>query len=224
MKLYLAHPFSSRKEIREWELKIEKKIQENIPGTFFNANSFEIVFDNLLSNAIRYTPAGGEIKLDKKTASDEEVQYVPCSDEKEILKLTAGIESKSTHPIALAVVQHAGDVISNVDIQNIEEISGHGLKGTIDGKEVLAGNLKLLKKFKIEYDKKIETIVPAKVAFNETIPNTVNLHEYLKDRVFAKGIKLKNFCRTLNKILPFTNSKTNVKGKLYIKVTPISTY
>ncbi|KKT28689.1 MAG: hypothetical protein UW43_C0005G0002 [Candidatus Yanofskybacteria bacterium GW2011_GWA1_44_21] len=32
------------------------------------------------------TPAGGEIKLDKKTASDEEVQYVPCSDEKEILK------------------------------------------------------------------------------------------------------------------------------------------
>ncbi|HLE12178.1 MAG: hypothetical protein A2504_13595 [Bdellovibrionales bacterium RIFOXYD12_FULL_39_22] len=51
--------------------------------------------------------------------------------------------------------------------------------------------------------KKIETIVPAKVAFNETIPNTVNLHEYLKDRVFAKGIKLKNFCRTLNKILPF---------------------
>ncbi|OGI32536.1 MAG: hypothetical protein A2420_03100 [Candidatus Moranbacteria bacterium RIFOXYC1_FULL_44_13] len=50
--------------ILEKKLKIEKKIQENIPGTFFNANSFEIVFDNLLSNAIRYTPAGGEISIE----------------------------------------------------------------------------------------------------------------------------------------------------------------
>ena len=49
----------------------------------------------------------------------------------------------------MAVVQHAGDVIKDISIDKVEEISGHGLKGTIDGKEVLAGNLKLLKKFNI---------------------------------------------------------------------------
>jgi two-component system, OmpR family, sensor histidine kinase VicK len=36
----------------------------------FNANSFEIVFDNLLSNAIRYTPAGGQITLSVKKNND----------------------------------------------------------------------------------------------------------------------------------------------------------
>lgn len=87
-------------------------------------------------------------------------QIVPVGiDEKELLKLTAAIEGKSTHPIATAITKHAGDLIKGVSIQNIEEISGHGLKGSIDGKEVLAGNLKLLKKFNIAYDTAVETIV-----------------------------------------------------------------
>lgn len=80
-------------------------------------------------------------------------------DKDELLKLTASIESKSTHPIATAIVQHAGESAKGTSIGQVEEISGHGLKGTIDGKEVLAGNLKLLKKFDIAYDAKIEEIV-----------------------------------------------------------------
>ena len=79
-------------------------------------------------------------------------------DEKELVKLTAAIESKSTHPIALAVVQYAGDVHQEVKIENVEEISGQGLKGVIDGKEVLAGNTKLLDKFNISYDSLIDSI------------------------------------------------------------------
>jgi Cd2+/Zn2+-exporting ATPase len=41
----------------------------------------------------------------------------------------------------------------------VEEISGHGLKGKINGKEMLAGNEKLLKKFNIDYPVEIESIV-----------------------------------------------------------------
>lgn len=80
-------------------------------------------------------------------------------DKDELLKLTASIESKSTHPIATAIVQHAGESAKGTSIGQVEEISGHGLKGTIDGKEVLAGNLKLLKKFNITFDTEIEKIV-----------------------------------------------------------------
>ena len=94
--------------------------------------------------------ASEDIDLCGRTIKDWKILGVKVYEtEKELLKLTAAIESKSTHPIALAIVLHAGDVIKNVSINNIEEISGHGLKGTIDGKEVLAGNLKLLKKFNI---------------------------------------------------------------------------
>lgn len=80
-------------------------------------------------------------------------------DKEELVRLTASIESKSTHPIASAIVEYAGDSVKNAKIEDVEEISGHGLKGKIDGKEVLAGNLKLLKKFNIGFDSEIEKIV-----------------------------------------------------------------
>ncbi len=90
------------------------------------------------------------------------VQEIKATDieEKELLKLAAAIESQSTHPIGMAVVEHAGkDSFRDISIKEIEEISGHGLKGVIDGKEVLAGNTKLMKKFDIEYPEEINSIV-----------------------------------------------------------------
>lgn len=81
-------------------------------------------------------------------------------DEQEFLKLTAAIESKSTHPIALAVTEHIGkESIKSVSINNVEEIPGHGLKATIDGKEVMAGNAKLLQKYNIDYPETVTAIV-----------------------------------------------------------------
>ncbi len=104
-------------------------------------------------------------------------------DEKELLKLTAAIESKSTHPIAQAVVSHAGKAIEGANIGNVEEISGHGLKGTIEGKEILAGNLKLLKKFNIEYDTTIETVVETIVviAVNNKYAGYITIADEIKE-------------------------------------------
>jgi len=104
-------------------------------------------------------------------------------DEKELLKLTAAIESKSTHPIAVAIVTQAGDIIKDVRIDKVEEISGHGLKGNIDGKELLAGNLKLLKKFNIAYDQKIESIVETivVVAINNKYAGYITIADEIKE-------------------------------------------
>lgn len=104
-------------------------------------------------------------------------------DEKEFLKLTAAIEEKSTHPIATAITKHAGDLIKDVVVQNIEEISGHGLKGTIDGKEVLAGNLKLLKKYSITYDAAVESIVETivVVAINGKYAGYITIADEIKE-------------------------------------------
>jgi Cd2+/Zn2+-exporting ATPase len=120
--------------------------------------------------------------LTKGVFKVQEVKAVDI-DEKELLKLIAAIESKSTHPIALAVVLYAGNVIDKVSIENIEEISGHGLKGTIDGKEVLAGNLKLLKKFNIEYDRTVETIVDTivVVAVNNKYAGYITISDEVKE-------------------------------------------
>ncbi|MEJ7738317.1 MAG: heavy metal translocating P-type ATPase [Chitinophagaceae bacterium] len=80
-------------------------------------------------------------------------------DEKELIKLTGSLERNSTHPVAKAVVEYAGNGIGTITATNVEEIPGHGLKGTIEGREVLAGNVKLLKKFNISYPSDIEKII-----------------------------------------------------------------
>ena len=87
-----------------------------------------------------------------------EVQEVVTADfdETDLVRLTAALESKSTHPIALAVTRYAREGFAGLEVENVEEVPGHGLKGNVEGKEMLAGNTKLLRKFGVEYDEKID--------------------------------------------------------------------
>jgi len=84
-------------------------------------------------------------------------------DKQEFIKLAAAIESKSTHPVGKAIIEYAGGDASAMQARNVEEIAGHGLKGTVDGKQILAGNVKLLTKFSIatppDLVKEVDTIV-----------------------------------------------------------------
>jgi len=91
-------------------------------------------------------------------------EVVSVIDQKELLLLTAALESKSTHPIANAIVRYSSGIYKNATVSEVEEIAGHGLEGIVDGKTVLAGNLKLLKKFNVDYDKAIEAKVETIVA------------------------------------------------------------
>ncbi len=75
-------------------------------------------------------------------------------DRDEFLNLLGALEAKSTHPIAKAIVQYVGNGIS-YSAENVEELSGMGLKGTVNGKRILAGNTKLLAKSNIDFDFKI---------------------------------------------------------------------
>ncbi|MBZ9731105.1 cadmium-translocating P-type ATPase [Salegentibacter sp. JZCK2] len=80
-------------------------------------------------------------------------------DKNEFLAITAALESKSTHPIAKAIVEFSGNTYKSLKVSGVEEIAGHGLKGVIDGNEVLVGNPKLLEKFGVAYDPQIDAIV-----------------------------------------------------------------
>ena len=79
-------------------------------------------------------------------------------DATELTLLTAALESKSTHPVATAIIEHAGKEYESVTVKNVEEIAGHGLKGTVEGKEMLAGNAKLLNKFNVLFDEELTKI------------------------------------------------------------------
>ncbi len=94
------------------------------------------------------------------------VQNVSCKDSNEqtFVRLVNALERKSSHPIALAIASYAGDDPQPPVVTDVEEIAGHGLKGTVDGKSVLAGNLKLLTRFHIPYDREVENIADTIVA------------------------------------------------------------
>lgn len=76
--------------------------------------------------------------------------------ESELLNYVSALEMNSTHPIAQAIVEFHP---TEFKAENVEEISGHGLKGEIQGKTILAGNGKLLKKFGVEYEMEIDQIL-----------------------------------------------------------------
>ncbi len=80
-------------------------------------------------------------------------------DKDEFLKIVSALEQHSTHPIAKAVTEYANKVYEGLQTADIEEVAGHGLKGTINGKEVLAGNAKLLQKYNISYPAEVEQII-----------------------------------------------------------------
>lgn len=146
-------------------------------GILFKGGNFLDVMTKV--NAVVMDKTGtltkGVFKVQKVVTND--------FDEKELVKLTAALEKNSTHPIAKAVTDYAGNVIDNIKVDNVEEISGHGLKGKIDGKEILAGNVKLLKKFNFEYDRQIETIADTivVVAINNKYAGYITIADEIKE-------------------------------------------
>lgn len=116
--------------------------------------------------------------------------------EEELLKYCAYAESYSTHPIAISVKSYYGKEIDLGLIENVEEIAGHGIKATIDGHEVLAGNKKLCDMFGItpEPCEKIGTIlhicIDRKYAGHIIISDSIkkNSAQMIKD-LKANGVK-----------------------------------
>ncbi len=67
-------------------------------------------------------------------------------DRDELLRLAASAEQGSEHPLGEAIVTAArerGVALASVD--DFEAIAGHGIRATIDGRELLLGNLKLMR-------------------------------------------------------------------------------
>lgn len=68
-----------------------------------------------------------------------------------LVGIVAGLESSSMHPIAKAVVEYAEKSGVKVSYaENVEEMAGYGVKGTVDGRVVMAGNEKMMREYGVE--------------------------------------------------------------------------
>jgi heavy metal-(Cd/Co/Hg/Pb/Zn)-translocating P-type ATPase len=73
-------------------------------------------------------------------------------DKTEVLAWANALERNSTHPVATAIHAYAGPVDETLQLGQIEEIAGHGLRAVLQGKELLVGNFKLLDRFGVPFD------------------------------------------------------------------------
>lgn len=76
----------------------------------------------------------------------------------ELLALTKAMEQYSNHPVAKAVMLYGDDAYKRHEVDGVEEVAGHGLTGTVGGRNVAVGNTKLMRLLRIDYDVKIDDI------------------------------------------------------------------
>ena len=145
----------------------------------------------------------------------------------ELLELTAHAESYSNHPISLSLKRAYSKEIDNGRISDVEEISGHGVIATVDGKKVMAGNIKLMKMMDIPYFKGelIGTIVHV-VVNNKYIGYIVIADEVKEDSAQAiKELKAANIKQTVmltgdNKSIGSKVAKELGLDKVYAELLP----
>ncbi|OWK69093.1 heavy metal translocating P-type ATPase [Pedobacter sp. AJM] len=140
--------------------------------------------------------------------------------EEDFLSYLVALEAKSTHPIAKAIVAYAGAKEIR-PAESIEEIAGMGLKGRVNGSEVLAGNVRLLEKYHIAFDLEIKAIEESIVlmAVDGKYAGYVVIADEIKEDA-AEAIK-QLYANGVNQVVMLSGDKIsivkNVAGLLGIK-------
>jgi Cd2+/Zn2+-exporting ATPase len=156
----------------------------------------------------------------------QEVVFNSDFNKEDILKMVNALESQSTHPVATAIHQFVGNIDATIVLENVEEISGHGLKANVNGKELLVGNFKLMDKFSITYDIDPSSIVYTliAVAYDKKFVGYLTIADSIKedaqltiDKLKALGIKITMLSGDKNTVVQFVAQKlgiTNAYGDL----------
>jgi Cd2+/Zn2+-exporting ATPase len=112
--------------------------------------------------------------------------------EESLIELAALAECASSHPISVSLKTAYGKDIDRARVTDLTEISGHGIKAVVDGKEILAGNDKLMKKEGIDYKPCHMSGTIVHIAINGEYAGHIVISDELKDDSVEAIKKLKN--------------------------------
>ena len=103
-----------------------------------------------------------------------------------LLALAAACEQYSHHPIAISIKEaYKGDIYTADDVQ---EIAGRGIKAVIDGKEVYAGNAKLMHELGIEALPEATGTTLVHLAYSDKYLGYISVTDTIKEDT-AAGLK-----------------------------------
>lgn len=112
----------------------------------------------------------------------KEVVNSPSFSEAEFMRYLMAMEKQSTHPIAKAILEYKADGL-DYEATDVSEVAGKGLKGTVNGKQVLVGNKALMTSNRIEVPNETNTIVESivMVAIDGKFTGYVTIADELKE-------------------------------------------
>lgn len=109
----------------------------------------------------------------------------------QLLELAAYAEAHSTHPIADSIKERYGRDIKEERITAYNEISGHGIQATIGGKEVLAGNARLMDKFSVGFTEVQEIGTVVYLAVDKVYTGHLLISDAIKDDAIESIAEMK---------------------------------
>ncbi len=98
----------------------------------------------------------------------------------ELLEIAAYAEDYSNHPIATSIKKAYSKTIDKSVIKDIEEIAGHGVNAVVNGKQVLAGNIKLMKLKNIQYQDNLFTGTVVHIAVDGIYAGNIVISDEIK--------------------------------------------
>ncbi|MGZ5262662.1 MAG: heavy metal translocating P-type ATPase, partial [Kaistella sp.] len=120
----------------------------------------------------------------------DEIFEAENGDKNQILKLAAALNQNSEHPLSNAVLNEFKKENSKSEkVENFENISGKGIRGTINNKTVLLGNQALLKHFNIDIPEKLKNEVIIRQDEAKTISYLTSGEKVLGFLSFSDQIK-----------------------------------
>ena len=118
--------------------------------------------------------------LTKGVFEVQKIEPVGISKE-ELIKYAAYTESYSNHPISVSIKNAYGEEINTNLISKTEELSGRGVVATIEDKDVLAGNEKLMQEKNIKYTKCNEVGTIVYIAINNKFVGYIVISDEIKE-------------------------------------------
>ena len=102
-------------------------------------------------------------------------------DEAELLELSALAECHSSHPISLSLLRAYGKAPDRSRVTDVEEISGHGVTATVDGRSVAVGNDRLMNRLGVAFNPCPHVGTILHVAVDGTYAGHIVIRDQLKD-------------------------------------------
>ncbi len=110
-----------------------------------------------------------------------EVKTSKSMTESDIINLAAKIEAHSNHPIGKSIVKASTNDVTIEDANDVKELSGRGLVGFVDGREVAVGNSKLMQEYDIEVPEVTAVGTVAYVASEKTYVGYIVISDEVKE-------------------------------------------